>query len=56
MLLKQSSGNKWTQKKNWYTFLTWITWSYLQMIVMWKLLIGFSEWNPSDSINNGNGL
>ena len=52
MLLKQSSGNKWTQKKVDTLFLTW---SYLQIIVMWELLIDFREWNPGNVISNGNG-
>ena len=35
----------------WYNFLTW---SFLQIIVMWKLLIDFRKWNTWNSINDGN--
>ena len=52
MLSKQSSGSKWTQKNVDTLFLTW---SYLQITVMWKLLINFRDYNPWNLINNGNG-
>ena len=52
MLLKQSSTKKWTEKNCRYTFLTR---SYWQIFVMWKLLNDFCECNPWNLINNGNG-
>ena len=45
MLLKQSSGKKWTQKKKKKD--TFLTWSHV------KLFIDFREWHPWNSINNG---
>ena len=42
-------------KKCWYIFLIrrwyiFLTWSYLQIIAMWKLLIDFRECNPQNLI------
>ena len=45
--------NKWTQKKN--VDETFLILSYLQKIVMWKLLVDLRECNPWKLINNGNG-